>query len=443
MPWLRFGWMTVSVAALIGACSSNGDDKPAGGTGGSSASGTGGTSATAGSGGSAGTGTLGGSGGTLGVGGSGGSSAAGSGGTSEPGGGAAGEDAGAPGAGGVQSCAETNEAAKLVPANLLFLIDKSGSMNCNPPEGDAAVNARCAEFPVQEDPNTPSKWDVASAALVSALDTLAGQSNVSAGLTLFPQSNTCGVSADPVVELAKLDASQKSAMSDELEGVSPSGETPIAGATILAYQHLADALRAGKLRGNTFVVLMTDGAETCKQSELPKLLATDVPHARDFDIRTFVIGAPGSESARSLLSQLAGEGGTPTSASSDHTDTTPDVGDCHFDMTTSQDFAKDLNAALQKISRNAVLTCDYDVPTNPNGGGVDRNKVNVSFKPGSGKTETIKLDDTASCDEANGWQYSEDGSKIVLCGEACDRVQGDPDGEVRIQLGCPTIRVVR
>ncbi len=443
MPWLRLGWLGLSVAGLIGACGSSGNDNPGGETGGSSAGGEGGTSASGGSGGTAGTGTSGGSGGTLALGGNGGSSASSSGGSSEPGGGAAGEEGGAPGMGGMQSCAETNEAAKLVPANLLFLIDKSGSMNCNPPEGDAAVNARCAEFPVQEDPNTPSKWEVASSALADALGTLAGQSNVSAGLTLFPQSNTCGVSADPVVEIAKLDATQKRAMSDVLDGVSPAGETPIAGATILAYQHLSDALRAGSLRGNTFVVLMTDGAETCKQSELPKLLATDVPHARDFNIRTFVIGAPGSESARSLLSQIAWEGGTATTADCDHSDTAPDVGDCHFDMTTSKDFAKDLNAALQKISRNAVLTCDYDVPTNPNGGGVDRSKVNVTFEPGGGKPETIKLDDTASCDQANGWQYSEDGSKIVLCGDACDRVQGDPDGEVRIELGCPTIRVVR
>lgn len=428
--------------ALIGGCSSsNSDDEPSpAGTGGSTSSGGSGGSNASGRGGTAG------SAGSLALGGTAGSAASsngGSSGTSEPGG-AAGEDAGGvPGAGGIDACAETSQAAKLVPANLLFLIDKSGSMNCNPPNGDADLNARCAEFPVQEDPNQPSKWAVASSALGDALDTLAGQSNMSAGLTLFPESNSCDVSADPAVDIAKLDTAQKQAIADDLGAVTPSGDTPIAGAIILAYQHLSDALRAGKLRGNTFVVLMTDGAETCKQSELPKLLATDVPHARDFNIRTFVIGAPGSEQARSLLSQLAWEGGTATSPDCDHSDTAPDVGDCHFDMTTSTDFATDLDAALQKISRSKVLACDYDVPTNPDGGGVDRSKVNVTFTPGAGKPETIELDDTTSCDQANGWQYSEDGSKIELCGDACDRVQADPEGEVRIQLGCPTIKVVR
>ena len=316
-------------------------------------------------------------------------------------------------------------------------------MNCNPPEGDAAKNAQCADFPIKEDPSLPSKWEVASSALADALDTLAGQTNVRVGLTLFPIADQCGVSADPVVDIAKLDSKQRNGIADVLGGVSPSGETPIAGATILSYQHLADAIRQGELTGNTFVVLLTDGAETCKQAELPKLLRTDVPHARLFNIRTFVIGAPGSESARSLLSQLAWEGGTASSADCDHADGAADQGDCHFDMTTSKDFAKDLNAALQKISREKVLSCEFDVPTNPEGGGVDRNKVNVSFKPGSGQAETIKLDDTASCEQANGWQYSDDGSKIVLCGAVCERVQSDPEGKVTIALGCPTIKVVK
>ena len=441
MRWLRFGCMGLTVAMFAGACGS--DDKGSGGTGGGGPSSGGG-----GAGGSAGSGAVGGSAGSArgGTAGSGGNA-----GKAETAGGAAGEagvagEAGAMAAAGappLTACATKIQSARLVPANLLFVIDKSGSMNCNPPQGDAALNARCAEFPVKEDTSKPSKWEIASGALSDAIATLSGQTNVSAGLTLFPQDDHCGVSADPAVDVAKLDGSQQGDITSALERVSPSGDTPIAGATILGYQHLSDALRAGKLRGNSFIVLMTDGAETCKESELSKLVETDVPHARLFNIRTFVIGAPGSEAARSLLSQIAYEGGTAATPDCDHSGSVPDQGDCHFDMTTSQDFAKDLNAALQKISHDKVLSCEFDVPTNPDGGGVDRSKVNVTFKPGSGKEETIKLDDTASCDQANGWQYSEDGSKIELCGAACDRVESDPDAEVRIALGCPTIKVVR
>ena len=441
MRWLRLGCIVLSVATVVAACGSSDQGDGAGGTGGGPSSGGSG----GGAGGRAGGGAVSGSagGGRAGTAGFGGGA-----GEAETAGGAAGEagaagKAGEAGAPPLTACATKIQSARLVPANLLFVIDKSGSMNCNPPQGDAALNARCAEFPVKEDASKPSKWEIASGALADAIATLSGQSNVSAGLTLFPEDDHCGVSADPVVDVAKLDASQQSDITSALEGVSPAGDTPIAGATILGYQHLSDALRAAKLRGNSFVVLMTDGAETCKQSELSKLVETDVPHARLFNIRTFVIGAPGSEEARSLLSQIAYEGGTASSPDCDHSGSVPDQGDCHFDMTTSQDFAKDLNAALQKISHDKVLSCEFDVPSNPDGGGVDRSKVNVTFTSGSGKEQTIKLDDTASCDQANGWQYSEDGSKIELCGAACERVESDPDGEVRIALGCPTIKVVR
>nr|UXE44711.1 hypothetical protein Hi04_10k_c3120_00013 [uncultured bacterium] len=420
------------VAAFGAACGSKSDDKnPSGVTGGGPQGGA--TAAgRAGRGGSSGRSTAVGGTSTGGTTSTGGSSAAG------------GDDAGGDaGHGGqvLEECASSNQAARLTPANLLFLIDKSGSMNCNPPEGDAAKNARCADFPVKDDPSKPSKWEVASDALGAALDTLVGQSNIRAGLTLFPIADQCAVSADPAVEIEKLKGSQRTAIADALDGVSPSGDTPIAGAVILSYQHLSDLIKSHTLVGNTFVVLLTDGAETCKTSELSKLLSDDVPNARLFDIRTFVIGAPGSEEARGLLSQIAWEGGTASSTDCDHSGDHADRGDCHFDMTKSEDFAADLNAALLAISRTKVLACEFDVPQNPDGGGVDLTRVNVTFKPGSGKTETIGFDDSSGCDDANGWQYNTDQTKIELCGSVCDRVQADPQGEVRIALGCPTIKV--
>jgi len=283
----QWGLIPFSMAALAVACSSD-DKAPIG-----SASGGGPSRGGTGTGGQAAMG------GTMIA--TGGSSVGGSSTGGGDSGGSAGQgtaaDAGASGVGqdpSMPECAASTQEAKLTPANLLFLIDKSGSMNCNPPEGDAALNARCAERPIQEDMSKPSKWEVASTALRGALDTLVGQSNIRAGLTLFPIADECGVSADPAVEIAKLDSKQRTAIASELDGVSPSGETPIAGATILSYQHLSDLIKDRKLVGNTFVVLLTDGAETCKISELEKLVTTDVPDARLFNISTFVIGAPGS-----------------------------------------------------------------------------------------------------------------------------------------------------
>jgi Mg-chelatase subunit ChlD len=339
------------------------------------------------------------------------------------------------GGSGLVECARATAQAELVPANLLFVIDTSGSMNCNPPDGDAELAARCARFPIQEDPARPSKWQVVKSALRRALGALEGAPQVNAGLMLFPREDACGVSAEPSVEIEPLDASHLDALSEALDGVTPVGETPLAGATILSYAHLAERLRAGTLTGNSFVILLTDGAETCAPAVLDPLVEKDVPNARGFDIRTFVIGAPGSEAARSLLSAVAWEGGTPASESCAH-DVEAGAGDCHLDMTAADDFEAELDAALQAITHTSALSCEIAVPVGP---AVDLNQVNVTFTPEGGDAEPL-LNDSAPCADSNGWQYSEDSSKIVLCGEACQRVQREP-GELAIVLGCATVKV--
>jgi hypothetical protein len=69
---------------------------------------------------------------------------------------------------------------------------------------------------------------------------------------------------------------------------------------------------------------------------------------------------------------------------------------------------------------------------------VDLNKVNVTFTPRGGDPERIPQTE-GDCGAVGGWQYSEDYAKIVLCGESCRRVQADSEGQVTIELGCPTV----
>jgi Mg-chelatase subunit ChlD len=341
-----------------------------------------------------------------------------------------------------EECARSTAKAEPAPANLLFVIDTSGSMSCNPPDGDAVLGARCARFPIKEDPSRPSKWEVTKQALSSALSGLVDRPRLQAGLTLFPSGSECGVSAAPSVPLAMLDQAQLGAIDEALDKAVPDGETPLAGATILSYAYLADELRAGRLSGNSFVILLTDGSETCAPAVLDPLVDMDVPNARLFDIRTFVIGAPGSEQARRLLSRVAFEGGTSSSEACDHVSDADDVGDCHFDVTRSADFESELAAALDRISRVEQLACTLEVPKNPDGGEVDLARVNVTFIPKDEAPERIVNDLSHDCaDGADGWQYSADHSQILLCGAACSKVQERP-GELQVVLGCPT-EVVR
>jgi hypothetical protein len=328
-------------------------------------------------------------------------------------------------------CASSTIKAELIPANLLFVIDRSGSMSCNLPP--ITSSSDCEAKPDRVDPARPSKWEIIRDALKAAFASL--PATASAGIAYFSNDDECGVQSMPSVAVKAVDAAQVSALSASLDAMKPGGGTPIVGATILGYKHLHQQLG---VPGSDFLVLLTDGSESCTPADVAGLVSTQVPNAFLVGIRTFSIGVPGSEGARGLLSQIAFAGGTAASDTCDHSGG-KDVGDCHFDMTTSQDFAGDLRKALATITGKA-LTCTFDVPVGPAGVPVDRNRVNVNFTRGSGAAVPILQDNTAACDQgADGWQYADSDTKIILCGPTCAKVKSDPGARIDIVLGCRTV----
>lgn len=339
---------------------------------------------------------------------------------------------GANGAGaGSGTCAESSGDADQVPSTMLFVIDKSGSMSCNEPStGDPC------SLPQKNNPALPSKWKMTRDALVTTFGDLSALTGLRAGLVQFPVNNFCAVlpEGDLTTEIANLDGAQVTALETSLDAVTPDGQTPLAGAGIRGLEALRQRVVSGQIEGRVFMVLMTDGAETCQTGALAQLIE-DVETAREgFGIQTFVIGAPGSEQARSLLSELAFRGGTATSDDCVHGGDTDNIGDCHFDMTQTTDFAADLAAALTAITDTTALTCEFDVPE---GAFVDPRKVNVTYEPTDAATETVPQDLSRDCAvDAEGWQFSEDGTQVVLCGDVCDRVKSDPGGKVRVVFGC-------
>jgi hypothetical protein len=328
------------------------------------------------------------------------------------------------------ACASVEVAGTLVPSHLLFVVDRSGSMNCNLPS-DGQTTAECEAKPAPEFPGLPSKWDLTRDALKTALDALSTAGNVGAGMVAFPiPASNCGVSTAPDVALQTLDSTQNAVMHSFLDGISPKGNTPLAGATILGYAYLFDQLKQKTLSGNLFLVLITDGFETCKASEISKLLSADVPNALLVNIRTFVIGVPGSEDGRALLSQMAFNGGTPGAPGCVHDASPQNVGDCHFDMTTTANLAQDLEAALAVIAGEA-LSCELDMPQPPPGAEIDYASVKVK-----NNGNEIPKDDSAPCGQgANGWQYNATKTKVFLCGSACDDAK-KPGVKLSIDLGC-------
>lgn len=351
------------------------------------------------------------------------------------------------GLGAPNSCAKGAYASQLLPSNLLFLVDRSGSMKCNlPPTTDSAT---CEANPVAVDANAPTKWGVVTGAISSALDGLSQLSNTSAALTFFSNDGVCGVQSAPNVPLSLLSTTQIGALKGVLQTETPNGGTPLVGSIILGYKYLHQEAQAV---GNDFVILVTDGSDSCldryadegvQGDVVSRLLGTEIPKAISVDIRTFVIGAPGSESDRGLLSKIAFEGGTAQSTDCDHTSDSPAPGKaCHFDMTATTDFAKDLSSALASITGHSAATCIFDVPVASDGNEVDTSTVNVDYYKAGDTTNpankvALARDDTKPCDGgANGWQYIDGNTKIQLCGQVCTDVRDDSAAKVVVSVGC-------
>jgi hypothetical protein len=68
--------------------------------------------------------------------------------------------------------------------------------------------------------------------------------------------------------------------------------------------------------------------------------------------------------------------------------------------------------------------------------GVTRHRI----IPGTGEPAVVPQDSTRPCASgADGWQFSEDKKKIVLCGSACNAVNDDTRSKFNVGFGCKTI----
>jgi hypothetical protein len=337
------------------------------------------------------------------------------------------------------SCATASVRSQLLPSNLLFVIDRSGSMLCNPPP--VTDSAACELDPKRAAANQPSKWEITRDALKAAMVKLPRSTRV--GISYFSNDDRCGVSSMPSVAIRALAAEQLTALGNSLDGTSPGGGTPLVGATIVAYKHLHDLALSGQAAGNDFVVLLTDGeqSEQCGSpsqcqtaAECTSLLLQQVPKAASpgADIRTFVIGAPGSEPARAVLSQIAIQGKTAAEGC------TPAANDCHFDMTRQSDFSAALTTALAAIS-GETSRCELPLPAADNDSGqLDLDRINVVFTPSTGKARVLPQDTRFNCDAgANGWQYGTGNTSIRLCGATCNEVRSEPAARLDVVLVCP------
>jgi hypothetical protein len=329
-------------------------------------------------------------------------------------------------------CGETFLHEVTAPPNLYFLVDRSGSMG-------AFVDGASL-----------TKYDMARKVLGDLLTVIGHR--VRYGASIFPaDTESCGGGLEVFVPtlggLPACDGSFDPQLVDFLRrfgNFAPGGSTP----TAAALTELRSELQG--LDGDTYLVLLTDGAPNCNldttcgsdqctlniegasvarractpdfnccdadntgpgapgycvdgdatEHQIARLAAHGVP--------TFVVGMPGAEPYSDLLARLAVAGGTARQ------------GAVAYYAVKDQD---ELQQALYAIGTGVAISCSIQLDAPPD----DPGMVNVYFDG-----------ELVPADPDNGWSWDGD-SEIRVNGEACDRLKAGDVIDARAVFGCDTV----
>ena len=322
-------------------------------------------------------------------------------------------------------CKEIMATLQPIPPNIMFVLDKSGSMVAMPNgywDGDA-------------DPNTPdiTRWN----SLYQVVQDIANanDSKINFGANLFPSkaaqsvynAGACPVLSDPEVPVAANNAANILAAIPSAMDITIKGGTPSAAGVATALTHLK-SINDGAPKA---IFLVTDGAANCFSMAMTEMqrfesyddsLHTIVNDAFMVDgIPTYVIGIdidnmvtsnmqdgnPNGINPFEKLNELATLGGKPKG----------DPNEKFYNAVNQLE----LQAALDVIVSDA-LSCVIPLESEP--GFPDETEVKIGG---------IKVPKVMDCAVENGWVYTNpDGpyDAIELCGTACTDLKQSGQADV-------------
>jgi hypothetical protein len=340
---------------------------------------------------------------------------------------------------GLDQCGVTSVEATFSAANVLLVIDKSSSMDDQPPGF------------------TLNKWAALKAALEPALTAV--QDEMSFGLLLYPFGEQaeipldcfegcCEVPTGSAAIQVGIEPGTGSAakVMDALHASAPGGGTPTAAALDAALRYFTSG--DGKdLKGDRFVLLATDGGPNCGTKDTtctaerctPNLdgscpaeqgnccvgegayclddaaVVQKIQALADASVPTFVIGIPGTESYAEYLNGFAIAGGVP------NPHTPPD-----YYAVSAEGGVESLAQTFVDITTHLVRSCDVDLGP----GAPDRKLVNVAVD-----CDVIPFADGA------GWDIrAEAPTTLLLAGDACEQVKRQGARRIDVVYGCPTVK---
>lgn len=406
------------------------------------------------------------------------------------------------GDGGTEACASLESKAELLPLALYIMLDSSGSMANEAPEGG-------------------SKWDAVKSAL-SAFITDKASSDISVGLQYFPldkpnvpevcTSNAeCGAAGPcflkwcwnyplpvpcesdldcdifgPCVKIASCSASPAdSPIACGVPGQACSGELgmcePLAEsfcvhpATCAVSAYATPAVPIAPLSENASDLLASldqeipdgmytttgpairgaiqhaqDYAKDHPGHSVAVVLATDgLPTAGECqpdDIASIAtIVAQGRHAKPSVRTFVIGIFGQNDAGAFDNLTAIATAGGHTAFLVDSDadDVTLAFSEALREI-RGAALTCEYKLPPAPDGDTLDYNLVNVKARRDTKSVRLRYVGKESACDDEGGWYYDVNPSagiptRIALCQASCEGLQGSVDSSVSIEVGCTTV----
>lgn len=299
------------------------------------------------------------------------------------------------GDGGTAACVTTSAEAERVPLDILFLIDRSGSMS-----GSKWIGTKKALTTFFNDPKSIK---------------------IGAGLSYFPNFLPDSCLADgyktldvPIAPLPGNAFALTNSMPEDATGYGTPTYAALNGVLMAA-----TAYQDAHPKHKVIVVLATDGDPYICEPTSITLIAELAKSARNYNgVRTYVIGVSGS--ILSNLDKIAVGGGT----------------DAAYDVTN------DINqfAAKMEEIRNKALGCDFEIPPPPDGEVLDPDEVNFSYTPkGMGTPKVLlRAKNLIDCAGDPGWYYDSNSAptKIILCPASCATVQSDSEAKVDVLFGC-------
>ncbi|MBL9106328.1 MAG: VWA domain-containing protein [Myxococcales bacterium] len=106
-----------------------------------------------------------------------------------------------------------------------------------------------------------------------------------------------------------------------------------------------------------------------------------------------------------------------------------------------QNFTQLFDTLSMDVIAEAKIACEWTIP-DAMGMDIDFNKVNVDYKNGMGGEQAIpKVESMADCQNLEAWYYDDpaDPTKIYACPALCMKIQGNPLASVDVKFGCESI----